>query len=148
MQLELFEVEKKVVTFEEGQRVKQCKGCKETFPETEEYFHKSYTSNPKNSDPVVYYASKCKPCQTKQISRVAQLQKKYSYKAQGNCECCGVAAEDTRMGKLVLDHDHETGEYRGHICDPCNRGIGMLGDTLMGVSMALEYLRKIKSEKD
>ena len=148
MQLELFEVEKKSVTFEEGQRVRQCNGCKETFPETEEHFYISYTSNPKNSDPVVYYSSKCRTCHNEQALALFYLQKKHKHKAQGNCECCGVAAKDTRMGKLVLDHDHDTGEYRGHICDPCNRGIGMLGDTLMGVSMALEYLRKVKSEKD
>jgi hypothetical protein len=148
MQLELFEVEKKIVTFEEGERVRQCNGCKETFPETEEYFHIAYTSNPKNSAPVVYYSSKCRPCHNEQKLTIHYLQKEHGHKAYGNCECCGVAAKDTRMGKLVLDHDHETGEYRGHICDPCNRGIGMLGDTLIGVSMALEYLRKVKSEKD
>src|SRR5271157_3079933 len=52
------------------------------------------------------------------------------------CECCGRV--DKRA--LCLDHDHVTGNFRGWICDKCNRGIGMLGDNALGVCRALRYL--------
>jgi|ERR1039458_4316975 hypothetical protein len=30
------------------------------------------------------------------------------------------------VGYLVRDHNHETGEVRGEICEPCNAYIGLL----------------------
>jgi len=41
---------------------------------------------------------------------------------------------------LVVDHDHLTGEFRGHICKNCNTGIGKLDDSVEGVMKALLYL--------
>lgn len=55
--------------------------------------------------------------------------------ANGDCQCCG------RTRKLCLDHDHETGEFRGWICDRCNRGIGALDDLPGGLLAAVEYLQ-------
>lgn len=56
----------------------------------------------------------------------------------GNCECCGRAP---RPGKgLYLDHDHESGAFRGWLCHSCNAGVGLLGDTSRGVARALAYL--------
>lgn len=50
------------------------------------------------------------------------------------CQSCGSDV------KLVLDHDHITGKIRGVLCDMCNVGIGRLGDTILGVKQALQYL--------
>lgn len=57
------------------------------------------------------------------------------------CECCGKLPTETKP-KLVIDHCHSTGKFRGWICDTCNRGIGMLGDNQEGVSRALHYLQR------
>lgn len=43
-------------------------------------------------------------------------------------------------GALVLDHDHATGAIRGWLCDPCNRGLGILGDTREAIERLLRYL--------
>jgi hypothetical protein len=56
--------------------------------------------------------------------------------ADSICQCCGRAA------KLHLDHDHETGKFRGYICIACNMGIGQLGDTESALFRALLYLRR------
>lgn len=54
------------------------------------------------------------------------------------CECCG-----RKPGKkgLALDHDHETGAFRGWLCMLCNTGIGKLGDNLLGLLQAVRYLQ-------
>lgn len=41
-------------------------------------------------------------------------------RANEACEIC------TRRGRLVIDHDHQTGVMRGLLCMPCNRQLGMV----------------------
>lgn len=45
-------------------------------------------------------------------------------------------------GNRHVDHDHVSGRVRGVLCRRCNTGIGMLGDSLIGVLRAAEYLAK------
>ena len=52
-------------------------------------------------------------------------------------KCCCCFSESDH---LVLDHDHETGKFRGWLCRNCNQGIGKLGDNLQGVTKAVKYL--------
>lgn len=56
------------------------------------------------------------------------------------CECCG-EIETGRNSVLSLDHDHLTGVFRGWLCNKCNLGIGLLGDTAESVEKAVTYLR-------
>ena len=60
-----------------------------------------------------------------------------------HCECCG----DIPTGKLGLhlDHDHETGRFRGWCCSGCNTGLG-LADSPTLLRKRLRYLRR--AEKD
>ncbi len=53
------------------------------------------------------------------------------------CECCG---KPCSRKSLNLDHDHETGKFRGWLCIRCNVGIGHLGDTRERLLQALDYL--------
>lgn len=57
---------------------------------------------------------------------------------------CGIC---NRKRVLVPDHCHKYGHVRGALCDTCNRGIGMLGDNLVGVLRAVKYLRKAKAAR-
>lgn len=50
------------------------------------------------------------------------------------CELCGSDE------KIVYDHDHETCEFRGWLCDPCNRGLGQCGDNISGLLKRINYL--------
>jgi len=54
-------------------------------------------------------------------------------------QCCGIC--DTR-DNLCYDHDHETMDFRGVLCNRCNRAVGLLGDNEEGLIRALEYLRR------
>ena len=49
---------------------------------------------------------------------------------------------------FVLDHDHDTGEFRGHICNTCNSGLGFLNDDLSRLKNAVKYLEKFKKSID
>jgi len=53
------------------------------------------------------------------------------------CEIC------TSTDKaLVYDHSHQTGAFRGWLCDPCNRSLGGIGDNIEGVIRVANYLLK------
>lgn len=62
--------------------------------------------------------------------------KEFRSRNAGMCESC-----HKRPG-VAVDHDHNTNLLRGHLCSQCNSGIGLLGDTLEGVLLAVEYLKK------
>jgi Recombination endonuclease VII len=58
-----------------------------------------------------------------------------------NCELCG---KHRGKKKLSLDHDHETKRFRGWLCNSCNLGIGLMGDSLARLEAAVSYLKKAK----
>jgi hypothetical protein len=51
------------------------------------------------------------------------------------CPLCGLPDPD------VLDHDHETGEFRGVLHRKCNSGLGQLGDSVATLERAIDYLK-------
>jgi len=59
------------------------------------------------------------------------------------CECCG---QSPGKCALALDHNHDTGEFRGWLCSNCNLGLGRLGDNLPGVDRARAYLERADAE--
>lgn len=52
------------------------------------------------------------------------------YEEAAQCQICDKEFADNRQSMKCLDHDHETGHYRGTICGACNTGLGKLGDNL------------------
>lgn len=81
--------------------------------------------------------SRCKACQKKQTKLRDELRKRFEHLKKDTCACCG----KTHPKSLVCDHDHNTLKFRGWICNPCNTGIGQLGDNLEGIEKALAYLK-------
>jgi hypothetical protein len=73
----------------------------------------------------------------------------YESLLRGQNGVCGICRTDkpgrtgrgTMSDRFHIDHDHATGNVRGLLCGSCNRGIGLLGDTLEGVEAAARYLR-------
>ena len=58
----------------------------------------------------------------------------------GGCYVCGKKPEPKRA--LDIDHDHDTGKVRGLLCSNHNRAIGLMGDDLLTLIKALEYLAR------
>lgn len=52
----------------------------------------------------------------------------------GSCPIC------LEWKELVVDHDHQSGLIRGHICQDCNRGLGCFRDEVQRLMRAGEYL--------
>ena len=52
------------------------------------------------------------------------------------CELC-----NSTKG-IVFDHDHEKNVFRGWLCDPCNRSMGVLGDNASSLLETVAYLSK------
>lgn len=42
---------------------------------------------------------------------------------------------------LCVDHAHDDGRVRGLLCDNCNRGIGLLGESPDALIRAAAYLQ-------
>lgn len=56
--------------------------------------------------------------------------------AVGQCEIC-MTTEN-----LVIDHNHETKELRGCLCNGCNSALGLLGDSKEILLRAVLYLEE------
>lgn len=54
------------------------------------------------------------------------------------CEVCGNKSRDGRS--LSLDHCHTTGRFRGWLCNSCNLGLGLIGDSMAAVERLHVYL--------
>ncbi len=58
------------------------------------------------------------------------------------CEIC-----NKRGGKIVFDHDHSTGKFRGWICDHCNLALGNVFDDINILKKLISYLECNDSNK-
>jgi len=131
MQLEMFEaIEDAEHENLEGEF--ECIECKEMKP-TSEYYTYSYCN-------IAGSTRRCKPCYNANTMLVHRLKKTYPYPHRNPvCDCCGTLST---TDKLQLDHNHTTKKFRGYLCRSCNIGIGNLGDTVEGLTTAIEYLKR------
>ena len=51
------------------------------------------------------------------------------------CEIC-----NEKRNRIVFDHDHKTGKFRGWICNTCNSALGFVDDNPNILKRMLEYL--------
>lgn len=52
------------------------------------------------------------------------------------CDCC------RQKAKLVLDHCHVSGVFRGWLCNKCNLGLGLFNDSVKVFRRAIKYLER------
>jgi hypothetical protein len=55
---------------------------------------------------------------------------------------CYICKEPPSKRALDIDHDHKTGKVRGLLCSNHNRALGLLGDDIILLLRATEYLVK------
>ena len=119
---------------------KVCSKCKRDLPLTA---YSRHSGRP-------YPRSECKECN----NAMAKLRKKLrqeneepsmDYKCpicqRSGKQCKGEGGKST--GPWVIDHCHETKEFRGWLCHKCNRALGHLNDSLELLERAIKYLNGI-----
>lgn len=119
----------------------RCPMCKEEKPVSE--FpgapHKVWRCRPccriyqaewrsKNREKVRHYERK---------SQIGVTREQYEAALRPDCPICLRPFTKTPHA----DHDHETGEFRGVLCGPCNRALGLFGDSEEALARAIRYLR-------
>jgi hypothetical protein len=64
-------------------------------------------------------------------------------KQKGCCAICGIHQNELKKA-LAVDHRHSDGKVRGLLCNPCNRGIGLLKEDTDKLKAAIKYLEEHK----
>lgn len=140
--------------------MKKCSVCKTDQPLSNFYNSKS------SKDGKGY---RCKPCDAKARKKWSENNPERSHRSQRgrnlkhkygitledyesllkkqdySCAICGTKENTALYGhnetlNFSVDHCHSTGRVRGLLCNQCNRGLGMLGDTEESLRKALAYL--------
>jgi len=109
---------------------KECRKCR--VVKSEDEFRKR--GEGKAYGKLLY--SHCRECEKKLNKQLRELHKLAPPKSD-SCNCCGKIEK-----RLMLDHDHKTLDFRGWLCDNCNRGLSHLGDNIEGLQRAMDYLNK------
>ena len=115
-------------------KMRTCTVCGETKQDIcfEQCGHSKKTEIP-------YFCRYCRRCKSNLGRLRARLRKEHAIRPD-QCECC------SRPGKLHLDHDWETGRFRGFLCRQCNISIGGLNfntaSDKQGLLRAVAYLER------
>lgn len=143
--------------------MKQCTVCKKNKTLDEYYNYKA------SKDGKSYRCKECdnlarkkwikdNPERAHESQRERNLRAKYGIgleeynsllkNQKGRCGICGVSENRASYGHnksldFSVDHCHLTGKVRGLLCNQCNRGLGMLGDTEEDILKVLKYLRGV-----
>jgi hypothetical protein len=104
-----------------------CSACNTILPETEDYFYRKRYYN-RSGNFMDHYDNRCIKCHSKDHSTRRRLNKGFASLKPDYCECCG----ETDV-KIMLDHCHDSGMFRGFVCKSCNLTLYYLGDNFESV---------------
>lgn len=96
-------------------------------------YNKTYNLNHKCSD---------EQARSKVIKRMGLTIEQYDELLTKQEYCCAICGthQDKLKQKLSIDHNHDTLKIRGLLCNKCNRGIGLLNDSIVQLQKAIDYL--------
>jgi hypothetical protein len=138
-----------------GPKIKEfleCRRCGVVLPRDE------FPSVGKLSDGVTFARrNECKPCwaveggragwRNNLMRKLGVTEENYNQMFTDQDGKCAICEEEQPHMRLAVDHDHETNEIRGLLCDRCNRGIGFMRDNPDLLIKAASYLMTDELEK-
>lgn len=107
---------------------KLCKTCDNVKTSSEFHPHKGMKDG---------LNAQCKACVMVAYYRRTYGLEPEQYQAllsQG-CEACG-----DKLGRIVIDHCHETGKVRGSLCSNCNTALGLLAEDPLRMHNLANYI--------
>lgn len=109
-----------------GSRIRFAKSKKGTCVRCHKQWRRDYERNSKTSNSSLYRNCGISP---EEYARLCEEQ-------EWRCAICKEVPK-----KLVGDHCHSRGNFRGLICSHCNSGLGFFKDSPERMLAAIEYLR-------
>lgn len=92
----------------------------------------------------------CKQCQKEQSKVVNELKKEYAHLKPSTDDKCPICQRTEReiLNKTgrektiwVCEHNHDTGDFRGWICDYCNTVLARADESIETLERAIKYLK-------
>lgn len=139
---------------------KVCTHCQAALPLA------SFQKCSRNKDRLDYYCRECSSSirkRTKEYNRTnnqkyaekrkkRSLYKKYSISqleydkllTEQDRKCAICKQPESTDKSLAVDHNHETGQIRGLLCQKCNTGLGLFKDDINLLRKAKAYLEVIQ----
>lgn len=124
---------------------KRCKECQLILPIT------AFEKNQYNKGNIVVRRSECKECRRKAKrfpTAPAKLIRKFVHKNPrpqvGDSFTCPICRRTMIVQKnrdINLDHNHDTGEIRGYVCNNCNTGMGNFKDKISRLKRAIKWIK-------
>ena len=108
--------------------------------------HKEWTKN--NQHRVAEYREKDPWTLAKRCARRGITPEQLVSRYERQERCCAICKDELLLIDSAIDHNHETGEFRGVLCKQCNRALGMFKDSPVILRNAVEYLEAFGSYGD
>jgi len=94
----------------------------------------------------ITYRAHCKACEKRLSKHRRDIKKKHGNPPEWYaCPICLRGEQELRgqtnsKSLWALDHNHDTGGFRGWLCQSCNRALGIFNDDVEFLKRAMEYL--------
>ena len=98
-----------------------------------------------NPDRIAGYREKDVWTLTKRCARYGIDPEQLANKYEKQDKCCAICGTEILLENSAIDHNHQTGEFRGILCKLCNRALGMFRDSTKVLLNAVEYLEAFGS---
>jgi hypothetical protein len=117
----------------------ECKDC--TKIKSKKYYYNNQTkvlARAREYNKTEYRKNYCRKYANERLKKLRE--QTATRPRPEKCECC---MEKSPRG-VVWDHDHKSGEFRGWLCNRCNRVLGMCKDNINIFKNLINYLKENK----
>jgi hypothetical protein len=132
--------------------VKHCNGCSTTKDKTEFWKSQSLCIVCAKDRQKTRWESRSPKRRLEQHLKykygITREEFNQSWESQGGkCAICLIELPDlmvyeNRRRQYAIDHNHDTGKFRGILCNRCNAMLGMANDSARILASAIGYLEK------